>query len=549
MAKRTKQGTARTHPQPAIDNLARLLEVVDGDESLPVRRRRDLRSAFRTLARVLSEDLECLPADRALLRERLGTVHPALAGLSSKRWQNVRSELSFALGYVGSPPRPRRLKLTRSWRFLYRKLPDKRLRNGLSSFIRFCSEHGIPPTDVNDDVSREFRRYLEKQTFQRDPLRAQRQACRLWNEVSGVIPSWPKATLAVPRSRSAGFALPWNEFPRSFRGDVNHYLDWLAGGQGGDRAPPRRACKPSTVALRLRHLHQLASAAVLRGYDAKFITSLRDLTSRRAVERALAFYATRGAQGAGYLGDLGKTLTGVAEHWAGAPSDHVAWIRDRFRAAAPGPDGTGSTNPRPRAQLDSARNRELLYALPARLADAARRMTESAPRQAAVRFQTAVAVDLLLLVPVRIGQLVGLRVDDGLHEPQGRGGPLHLCVRDHANGGEVLTDRALPESTRELLNEYMAAHRRSLGPPISPWLFPSEEIDRPKQAESLSRQVTRTVTRETGLRLTPAQFRHLAATRYLEEGPDGLEALQRVLGQRSVRASKKLRRLMVERTA
>jgi integrase len=543
MATRSQKEKTRGDTPPRIEDLAQLLAVVDADASLTARRRRDLRSAFRTLARVLDDDLERLPADRAQLRERLSGVHPAQAGLSTKRWHNVRSELSFALGYVGSPPRPRRLKLTRQWRFLYRKLPDKRLRNGLSSFIRFCSEHDVPPTDVDDKTSRAFRLYLEEQTFQRDPLRAQRQACRLWNEVSGVIPGWPKATLLVPRSRSPGFAVPWEEFPRSFRSDVDRYLDWLTGEGDAKRPSPLRACKASTAALRRRHLHQLASAAVLRGYDAKFITSLRDLVSRRAVERALAFYATRPARGAGYMSDLGKTLTGVAEHWLSSPPEHLAWLRAQFKHAAAPDRELAAPPPAPRAQLDSARNRELLYALPARLAEGARRVSASAPRQAAVRFQTAVAVELLLLVPVRIGQLVRLRVDDGLHAPQGRSGPLHLRVCE-TDDDRVLADEPLSEAARALLDEYMADHRAVLGPPISPWLFPSDEIDRPKHAESLSRQVTRTVARETGLHLTPAQFRQLAAARFLEQGEQGLAALHRVLGQRSVRASKRLYKMM-----
>ena len=120
---------------PGLPTLQNVLDHLLHDVDLPPLRRRDLCSAVRTVGRVLGNDLHEIPAHPRLLRERLRRVTPA-AGFSKARWTNVRSLLqSLARAGVTSVP-GRSLPRSRHPGALYGALAGKRLRDGLSQFMR-----------------------------------------------------------------------------------------------------------------------------------------------------------------------------------------------------------------------------------------------------------------------------------------------------------------------------------------------------------------------------------------------------------------------------
>ncbi len=53
----------------------------------------------------------------------------------------------------------------------------------------------------------------------------------------------------------------------------------------------------------------------------------------------------------------------------------------------------------------------------------------------------------------------------------------------------------------------------------------------------MSQQITEVIARETGLVMTPHQFRHLAAMLYLEDHPGEYETVRRVLGHKSMKTT------------
>jgi hypothetical protein len=91
------------HPFAAADtpSFLDLLDRVTADEQLDPRRKADLRSAIKSLGQWLGSDLTAMPAHPRYLRERLAGFHPAAAGVSRKRLQNVRSAIAFALDRYG----------------------------------------------------------------------------------------------------------------------------------------------------------------------------------------------------------------------------------------------------------------------------------------------------------------------------------------------------------------------------------------------------------------------------------------------------------------
>jgi len=67
---------------------------------LPERRKQDLRSAVRSVAKLLGATPPEIAADPALLRRRLEVIFPEAHGLSRGRWANIRS---FGVGGDAAP--------------------------------------------------------------------------------------------------------------------------------------------------------------------------------------------------------------------------------------------------------------------------------------------------------------------------------------------------------------------------------------------------------------------------------------------------------------
>ena len=65
---------------------------------------------------------------------------------------------------------------------LEERLPSKRLRNGLSRLMRYCSALGVRPDDVDDAVIGNFMVAVKDGTFVSNPDELHRRTTRIWNE-------------------------------------------------------------------------------------------------------------------------------------------------------------------------------------------------------------------------------------------------------------------------------------------------------------------------------------------------------------------------------
>ena len=143
-------------------SLADLLATIQGG-NLPERRRQEFASAVRTAARALGKPPENIPAEARLLASRLKEVAPAAIGISRGRWNNIRSLVVAALRQTGVRAMAGRGRspLSMAWAALSTKLPDFRFRHGLVTLMRFCSERGIDPEAVDQNVFDAFLVVLE----------------------------------------------------------------------------------------------------------------------------------------------------------------------------------------------------------------------------------------------------------------------------------------------------------------------------------------------------------------------------------------------------
>jgi len=522
----------KNRAKPVVRTLADVLAEVEAGLGFDARRQRDITSDIRALAKLTGQPLETQPAEAGRLRAVFAALHPAQAQVSKKRLQNIRANVAAALQRVRYPRQSplSTVPFAPAWQPLYAALPTERLKYALSGFLRYCSLHEIPPDAVRDGVVADYHRYLVDHSLKQHPEQVYRQTCRAWND-SREVAGWPPVTLAVPSFQRPTQTIPFEQFPTGFAAEVEDYLAWLAGKHLlADRQPPA-VCRPSTVALRRRQIQQLASAAVHGGIAISELTSLRALVSRPVVEAAIRHHLARhDDQPTPYIRDLAKTLKRIAQHWVGVDEAELVWLRRLVRRLDTQGPGLTEKNRATLRQFDAPANLQRLLDLP----DVLMRRAKSvpSPNKAAHTYLWGLVIEILTVAPMRIGNLAALRIDSHLVRPEGPRGPIILCLVEGETKNRRAHEYPLPAATARKLDHYLRQHRPHLiDDPDCPWLWPDRKGHH-KSPTTMSERITKLIYRETGLHLTPHQFRHLAAKLILQARPGEFELARQVLGHR-----------------
>lgn len=514
-------------------SIAALIESIKADAGLSDARRRNVASSIRRLCAVLDIAPAEAPAAFWFLRERLEQAHPMQAGIKSHRWETIRSDVTFALKRIGlAPDQPKpRVALTKEWADLQQHLVQLGRRHwGLSRLTRYCDSHGIPPVAVDDAVMADFLGYLRTQTLKAKPERALRDVCVLWNRLVSDAHDLALQPVTLPDNRRT-YSPDWGAVPLSLRQEIEAWLTSMS--QEADllsETGPLRPLRPASVTSYRNALRQAIAGLMHSGRPLDEMTSLAMLVEPRAVEAALEFHRARmGVKQSQMLAQIAHVLVLAAEHAVHVDAATLAKLkRMRSRVAAP---RTG-LKPRPREALRQFLDREAietLLVLPQRLQRRLQRKTELTAADARL-MQVAVALELLLMRPIRRGNLVALQLDRHVLRVGGR--TVILLEEDEVKN-RVAHDYPIPPESAKLLDFYTERLLPLLGPNPNRFLFPGAKSEKSKAAEQLGRQFTKAIRTETGLYVYPHLLRHFAATLYLTENPEGLEVVRRVLGHRS----------------
>lgn len=520
---------------PDHATMAEVIDFVGADGTLSLQRRRNICSSIRTLARVLGMKPDGIPAHVVFLRGMFDRIHPEQSGISRKRLQNIKSDVLFALRHAGLAGQGRTYMapLTTQWQRLFDALVDRQFKYGLSRFMRFCSAQGIAPEAVDDQISDAFLIAMERETLVKRPKIVHAAAVRLWNRAAGQINSWPDKQLAVP-SRRQTYTLPWNAFPRSFRSEVEAWLSRLRGDDLLAEEGPDRPLSPATIKARRFAVLQLASALVRQGHEVEAVDSLAYLVDMDRAKEALTFFLKRsGNDKTSQIHGLAHTLKLIAENWLKVDAGDLAQLAALCRRLNPGRTGLTDKNQAGLRQLDDDRNKALLLDFPRRQLEEARRVDPGSKR-AALKVQTGLAVELLLMMPIRVGNLASLNIEQHLHwSRSSRKGIVHLVIPAAEVKNREDLEFELPQETAELLDVYLEKYHPRLTDAPSPCLFPGRD-GRPKRGAGLSTQIKDQVRKATGLEVNAHLFRHIAAKLYLDANPGGYEVVRRMLGHRSM---------------
>jgi site-specific recombinase XerD len=184
-------------------------------------------------------------------------------------------------------------------------------------------------------------------------------------------------------------------------------------------------------------------------------------------------------------------------------------------------------------QFDSRANVAAVLTLPRHLM--ARANTGKLGNIAAARnVQTALAIELLTVAPIRIGELCSLELGRNVFLPASGSASIEF-VRNGHRSEDIIRIR-LPYRTRRLLARYLREHRPLLCGPGCMALFPGKRGGT-KTDQAVAHQIRSAVMEITGLVVTPGLFRHFAAKHYLERHPGGFGVVRFALGHKSLQTT------------
>lgn len=513
-------------------NLAEVMERILSLESLPRQRRDDLMSALRQVARLVGGLPADIPADPEALKRELKLLTPAAANMRKSRWGNVRALLAAALDLTGPKivRQRRKVELTPSWSSLWSRVASKYARWRLSRFFAYASAYGVEPYQVTNQTVADFDETLKRNSLLEGHARIVRELCREWNRPAGSIEGWPATRLTAP-DRRRQYALPASAYPPSFGAEVAAYLDHLAHGDlfgGSGRGP---ASPMSIRTLRLQ-LFQMAAALVKSGRDPQTIRSLADLVEPEAVKTALNFFWSRnGKRKTTQLHGFALTAIKIAKWWVKAPADEIAALQKIRREVDPGKTGMTPRNRARLRQFDDPENLRRLIELPQAIVRALPREGPLILAQA-LRVQSALAIAILTIAPMRMKNLASLRL--GQHVVQTRpGGVRHIVIPADEVKNRTPLAFEVSDGLGAVMDVYLARCRPVLAGDPQGFLFPARKGGA-KTPSTLADQIKRTIWQETGIDLNPHAFRHLAALLFLRAHPGEYETVRLLLGHKDL---------------
>ncbi|NQV79367.1 MAG: site-specific integrase [Alphaproteobacteria bacterium] len=528
------------------ETLADAIECISRADDLTPTRQRDLISAVRRIAGILDRPAEQLPARLVDLKQGLNGVHPEQLNppISPKTWANLRSNLVAALRAAGANERKPRKPLTSPWKELAGLLRDKRLRDGLSRLIRHLAEAGISPADVSDATIDLFMTATENHTLldQRQLHDLHRRSTRLWNEAVALVPAWPRNYLTVPSFKRPRQTVNFEELPRGLQSEIAAYLDWRLGNDPFN-APPRIS-RPISVRQVRSTLLLAISAYLRRGGTLAELGSLRDVVEPERVKLMLLEYWIPG-DGKGAKGkarptahSIAQVLFAVASVYLELDAQHLDTLRAIKRQLGSQPGGMTAKNRATLRAFEDDRNKWLLLSLPAKLwAEAIG--NEGEPERRAIRAQLAIAIEILLVAPMRSINLFQLRRGHTLLKPAITRGSWHVVLEEDDTKSAEPLEYELPARVTTMIDEYWAELRRTLirGNTDEEYLFPSRSGGC-KSQQTLAQQIRQIIAKRTGLHLSPHQFRHLAAQFLLDDEPGNHIGVSDLLGHRNPKSSR-----------
>jgi integrase len=504
-------------------------------------------AALRAIAKLEGKPPETLLLDPLTSLGTLERAAPAALMIKASTLANYKAALRALLRRLGllESPRPAVAVTTGPWAVLLERLPAGQGFTRLRAFVRDCAARGIEPDAVHQGT---LVQYVERRLRQQGGGRENDKARRLanqWRRASREVPGWPQAVLLPTRQLTR--SRPLSAYGPQLVKDVDDYVAALGGAADGDIFSPRvvRPRRPRTIAARVSCIRRILHAASEAGVPMEQLARLEAITDQAVFRPAMIWHVDRaaGVPNKDVL-QLGITAISVGQILE-IPQERLSALRADAKRLEP--PAVTSITPRNAALLDALddpiRRARLLH-LPGRLLREAEKLRVGwidargvahppRPHESAWLAGTAAAIEILLHCPMRIGNLLQLRIGHELLAiPAPRGRPSFSIRVDGSQVKNRQTiETRLTGDTAALINEYLAKFRAQLPYSTAPWLFPSAvSPDRPRDQVSFGRAISDATHRHVGVRLHPHLFRAFAGALVLERDPHAIDDLRALLG-------------------
>jgi hypothetical protein len=360
-------------------------------------------------------------------------LHPATVGVNTKTLANQKSNVKAALRWFSweQDVSPRGTPLTPAWTALRDNIDDYGQKARLSGFMRYCSGRGIEPEAVGEAALEEYFAYRKQTTSLATNSAARRSVVRAWNASVEASANWPRRKLVEPPLQATE-GPAWEEFPEGLRRDVEEYLAGLQKIRKGSNGKRYRPSSPKTIKTRRAELIAFARKAVKVGIPIGNLISLAALLHPLVVEPVIdAYWRENGKEPKIYTIELASKMLALARH---SGLDHAAIKRlEDIRAALEEYRRGGLTDKNlaiVRKVLTPGVWKSVVN-LPVQLMAEARADLPHAPIKAALAAQIAVAIAILSFAPVRLTNLVSIKIDENLIKPGGPHSPFWLIFPHH----------------------------------------------------------------------------------------------------------------------
>jgi integrase len=534
----TEINTAATHAafaQPTC-TFAQVLEIIEGIDGLTPGVRQNLRGAVIRCAKLMSSAGLRAVVDIPSIAKRLEKLSPARLGFKNKNsLAAFKSHLRRALRLAGYTITPARhtTPLSPDWAALRTRLDDLHLRRQLSRFMHVASEQGWPPSEINDTHVLRFRQLLTSTCLKSKVDKTVRGTFKAWNAAVDTIEGWPSLRLEAGHSSDWSYVRPWNEFPATFRKDVESFVnrgddeDWLYSDTRRDQLRPRTRLNYSGA------LRRAASILVVLGCDPSSIKTLHDVAYPQQAERILTFLRRRtGRKCGGHVGYMSLVLYMVAKRHLRLEEPDLAMLERFVRNTAERQRGMADQTWERLVQFDDRVVLRRLQNLPEELARSVKGQPVTLTSAKTVRL--ALALRLIWDTGLRSGNVVALDLDRHvIGEPKERAGTINLFIPgEEVKNGTEFRDRLTLAATR-LWNLYVDDYRQVHMSKASTWLFPRSDGSHWNQQQAYG-DLKDLGDKLLGVDVTPHLIRALIGKVILDAYPGGHAIAQQVLGHRQL---------------
>ena len=516
---------------PPTGTLAWVLAELPGLPGLNAQVRQNLASSIRRFCAVIERSPVGVQADLRTLEILFERASPGALRLSPARWRNIKSDVRRAvrLCRTDRPIAEAKVPLTDEWESLCRSGKSPTERAMLRRFGRYCCARQIAPRQVTDRMMRDYTRYLDEQLFSKAPERIRDDTVRSWNRrVAG-----GGLARLTPVDRGRAYTLRWKDLPASLKQDVDA---WHVASLRPDPFDPDAPApvRQSTIDQRDRMVRRLATAVVRQGVPAEALDGMGALFTPERVKLALSFFLDRNdGETSPQAHEMARLAVTIARHWLKLDEDELRELRGWAKKLRWEQKGLSRKNEERLRQFRDDKVLRALFTLPDRILAGERR--KPADSRSALRVQTALAIALLSVAPMRIENLRCLDRDRHFVRAFSDKDPV-LQIRVAAPEVKNSVDLVypVPDDVAALLDLYTARYQPLLvnGHP-STLLFPGRS-GAPKAANTLRRNLCNTIRRELGLHVNPHLFRHLAAHLFLRRHPGHYEDVRRILHHKSI---------------